>query len=84
LAFGPPAPGRNLIDYKWVYKIKHKANGSIDRYKARVVAKGFKQRYGIDYDDTFSPVVKFATIRLVLSLAVSQGWMCRTCFFMVF
>jgi hypothetical protein len=70
----PPQPGRNLIDCKWFYKIKHKADGSVDRHKARLVAKGFKQRLGIDYDDTFSPVVKPATIRIILSLAISQGW----------
>jgi hypothetical protein len=70
----PPQPGQNLIDCKWVYKIKHKADGSVDRHKARLVAKGFKQRLGIDYDDTFSPVVKPATIRIILSLAISQGW----------
>jgi hypothetical protein len=70
----PPESGRNLIDYKWIYKVKHKADGSIDHYKAHLVAKGFKQRLGIDYDDTFSPIVKPATIRLVLSIAVSQGW----------
>jgi hypothetical protein len=70
----PPEQGRNIIDCKWVYKVKRKADGSIDRYKAHLVAKGFKQRYGIDYEDTFSPVVKAATIRLVLSIAVSSGW----------
>jgi hypothetical protein len=53
------------------------ADGSVDCYKARLVAKGFKQRVGIDYDDIFSPVVKPATIRLVVSLAVSQGWVLR-------
>jgi hypothetical protein len=70
----PPASGHNLIDYKWVYKIKRKSDGSIDYYKARLVAKGFKQQYDIDYDDTFSSVIKFATISLVLSIAVSHCW----------
>ena len=73
----PPTKGINVIDCKWVYKIKRKSDGSIDRYKARLVAKGFKQRFGIGYDDTFSPVVKAATIRLVLSVTVSKGWSLR-------
>ena len=64
----PSKSGMNVIDCKWVYKIKRKSDVSIDRYKARVVAKGFKQRFGIDYEDTFSPVIKSATIRLVLSM----------------
>jgi hypothetical protein len=68
-----PTKGKNIIDCKWVYKVKRKVDGSIDRYKVRLVAKGFKQRYDIDYEDTFSPVFKIATIHLVLSLAVSQG-----------
>jgi hypothetical protein len=70
----PLQPGHNVIDCKYVYKVKQNADGSIDRYKACLVAKGFKQRLGIDYDDTFTPVIKPATIRLVLSLVVSQGW----------
>jgi hypothetical protein len=69
--------GNNLIDCKWVYKIKKKADGSVDRYKACLVAKGFRQHYGIDYEDTFSPVVKIATVRLVLSLAIFRGWCLR-------
>jgi hypothetical protein len=73
----PPEGIKNIIDCRWVYKVKRKADGSFDRNKALLVAKGFKQRYGIDYEDTFSPVVKAATIRTVLSIAVSQGWTLR-------
>jgi hypothetical protein len=73
----PPMKGRNVVGCKWVYKIKRKQDGSLDRYKVRLVAKGFKQRYGIDYDDTFSPVVKIVTIRIILSIAVSRGWNLR-------
>jgi hypothetical protein len=73
----PPRKGRNVIDCKWVYKIKRKQDGSLDRYKTCLVAKGFRQRYGIDYEDTFSPVVKAATIRIVLSIVVSRGWPLR-------
>jgi hypothetical protein len=69
--------GSNVIDYKWVYKVNKKVDGSVDRYKARLVARGLKQRYGIDYEDTFSPVVKAATIRIILSIGVSNGWNMR-------
>jgi hypothetical protein len=73
----PPQPGRNDIDCKWVYKIKRKTDGSLDRYKARLVANGFKQQYGVNYEDTFSPVIKSTTIHVVLSIAISRGWHLR-------
>jgi hypothetical protein len=73
----PARKGMNIIDCRWVFKVKRKADGTIDIYKERLVAKGYKQRYGIDYEDTFSPVVKIATVRVVLSIAISRGWCMR-------
>jgi hypothetical protein len=67
-------PRSNVVTGKWVFKHKFKADGSLERYKARWVLRGFTQRPGIDYDETFSPVVKPATVRTVLSLAVSRHW----------
>jgi histone deacetylase 1/2 len=73
----PKPKGKNVIGSRWVYKLKRKADVTVDRYKARLVAKGNRQRYGIDYEDTFSPVVKAATIQLILSLAISKDWCLR-------
>lgn len=70
----PPEKGLNVIGCKWVFKLKRKAYGTIDRYKVRLVVKAFKQRYGIDYEDTFSAIGKPTTIRVLLSLVVCRGW----------
>jgi hypothetical protein len=60
----------NVVTSKWIFTHKLRADGSFDRYKARWVLRGFTQRPGVDYDETFSPVVKPATMRMVLSIVV--------------
>ncbi|XP_012834032.1 PREDICTED: uncharacterized protein LOC105954894 [Erythranthe guttata] len=69
----PRTVTQNIIGCKWVYKIKRNPDGSI----ARLVAKGFNQRLGIDFSETYGPVVKHATVRLILTLAVTNGWPLR-------
>jgi hypothetical protein len=62
------------IGCKWVFKIKHNADGYVRRYKARLVAKGYAQTYGIDYEETYSPVAKMTTVRAIIVMATTKGW----------
>lgn len=73
----PMPTGQKVVGCKWVFKIKRNSDGSIARYKARLVAKGFHQTADIDYTETFSPVVKPITIRVLLTLALYHGWTIR-------
>ena len=67
-------PSHNLVGCKWVFRVKRHPDGSVDRYKVRLVIKGFTQRPGLDYHDTFSPVVKTSIVRVILCLALQFGW----------
>ena len=66
--------GRKAIGSKWTYKLKKNADGTVARYKARLVAKGYTQQPGIDFTETYAPVVKFTTIRTMLALAALKGY----------
>lgn len=66
-------PGKGAIGCKWVYKVKTNSDGSLERYKARLVARGFDQRYGLDYDETFCPVVRLESLRTLIALSTQQG-----------
>lgn len=70
----PLNTAKNVVSCKWNFRIKQNPDGTISYYKVRLVAKGYHQQLGLDYKDTFSPVLKPATLRLVLSISISKGW----------
>ncbi|RVX23720.1 Retrovirus-related Pol polyprotein from transposon TNT 1-94 [Vitis vinifera] len=67
-------PGQSVVGCKWIYKIKTRSDGSVERYKAHLVAKCFTQEYGIDYEETFAPVARISSVRALLAVAAAHKW----------
>jgi hypothetical protein len=68
-----PSKAQNIVGCKWVFRIKRRADGLVERYKAHLVAKGFHQQPNVDFSETFSPIIKPTTVRTVLFIAISNG-----------
>ena len=66
--------GKSAIDCKWVYKIKTRSDGTVDRYKARLVARGFTQEYVIDYEETFAHVARLSSVKTLISISTACKW----------
>jgi hypothetical protein len=63
-----------VVTSRWLYKVKHAGNGSVEKYKVRFVACGFSQKEGVDYEETFAPIARYSSIQVVLSIAFEMGW----------
>ncbi|KMQ86061.1 retrovirus-related pol polyprotein from transposon tnt 1-94 [Lasius niger] len=72
-----PPRYKTILGCKWVFKLKHNEMGNVTKYKARLVAQGFSQKFGIDYDEVFAPVVRQTTIRMLLTIAGSKNWIVK-------
>jgi hypothetical protein len=70
----PRPKSKDVVSSKWIFKIKHVVDGSIEKYKAIFVARGFSQKEGIDYEETFAPVARYTSIRTIIALAAKMKW----------
>jgi hypothetical protein len=70
----PRHEGKSVVTSQSIFKVKHVADGSVEKYKARFVARGFSQKEGVDYQETFAPVARYASIREIISIASEMGW----------
>ena len=66
--------GKKVVGSRWIYKVKHAEYRSVEKYKAHFMAKGFSQKEGIDYEETFAPVARYSSIRIIISLAADMCW----------
>jgi hypothetical protein len=70
----PLPKDKKTIGCKWVYKVKHNGDGYVIKYKSILVVKGYAQTYGINYEETYSPVAKMTTLRAIIAMATTKGW----------
>jgi hypothetical protein len=70
----PRPVDKSVVGSRWIYKVKQVSDGSVEKYKARFVARGFSQIEGIDNDETFAPVARYSSIRSILALSAQMGW----------
>lgn len=70
----PRPEDKYVVGSRWLYKIKHAVDGSVEKFKAQFVAKGFSQKEGVDYDETFAPIARYSSIRAIISVAAQMGW----------
>ena len=70
----PRPEGKSVVTSKWLFKIKHGADGSMEKHKDRFVARGFSQKEGIDYDETFAPMARYTSIRTIIVISSAMGW----------
>jgi hypothetical protein len=66
--------GKSVVTSKWIYKIKHPADGSFEKHKVRFVARGFSHVEGVDYEETFAPIARYTSIQTIIALASTMGW----------
>ena len=69
----PRPEGKSVVTSRWLYKIKHGADGSIEKYKAKFVGRGLSQKEGVNYDETFASVVQYTSIRSIIAIASTMG-----------
>jgi hypothetical protein len=70
----PRPKDKSVVSSKWIYKIKHATDGSVEKFKEIFVARGFTQKEGIDYEETFSPIARYTSIQTIIDLAYVLGW----------